>query len=209
VATCKRGHVGAPRFKNGQCAECKKITDRESCRRRPEAQRAANRRWRLKNPEKVTVLSRAKHAKHRARERMQSAVWRYKNRERAVTNSAVWFKKHPGYRREWWRRDVEQNRVKSCIKGAHRRAMKFMQRCGCCKDSKIAELFSQAKLVGGEVDHKIPLTLGGHHCIKNLQPLAYEAHREKTGLDLAAIAAAKRRSVLLRRWGRVSIGNFS
>jgi 5-methylcytosine-specific restriction endonuclease McrA len=50
-------------------------------------------------------------------------------------------------------------------------------------------------LVCGEVDHVIALALGGTHCVKNLQILSVEEHKEKTRRDRAEIrrqhAAAK------------------
>jgi 5-methylcytosine-specific restriction endonuclease McrA len=41
-----------------------------------------------------------------------------------------------------------------------------------------------------EVDHRIPLALGGLHCCHNLQILTKAAHREKTKVDIAQIRGA-------------------
>lgn len=43
-----------------------------------------------------------------------------------------------------------------------------------------------------EVDHKVPLALGGSHAEKNLQPLCRPCHLTKTAKDRADIAAAHR-----------------
>lgn len=43
-----------------------------------------------------------------------------------------------------------------------------------------------------DVDHRIPLTLGGENRESNLQPLLREVHRKKTALDVAAKAKAAR-----------------
>jgi hypothetical protein len=98
----------------------------------------------------------------------------------------------------WRDKYPEKNRAKT----AKQRAMKFMQRCVCCTDAQRELLYLAAKPWGAhaEVDHRIPLALGGKHCAKNLVLLPAMAHREKTKADVRAIAEAKRRSKLLRLW---------
>lgn len=41
-----------------------------------------------------------------------------------------------------------------------------------------------------EIDHRIPLALGGEHAQHNLQPVLRDKHREKTREDVAAKAKA-------------------
>lgn len=45
-----------------------------------------------------------------------------------------------------------------------------------------------------DLDHEIPLALGGEHRESNLQPVLREAHRTKTAGDVAAKAKADRRA---------------
>jgi 5-methylcytosine-specific restriction endonuclease McrA len=78
--------------------------------------------------------------------------------------------------------------------------MKLQQRCGCCTNAQLIAPFAVASLISGEVDHKIPLILGGHHCLKNLWPLTVEEHRLKTKQDLRRIADARLRSRLFKSW---------
>lgn len=43
-----------------------------------------------------------------------------------------------------------------------------------------------------DLDHRVPLILGGRHAEDNLQPVLREAHREKTKADVSAKAKADR-----------------
>lgn len=43
-----------------------------------------------------------------------------------------------------------------------------------------------------DLDHRIPLSLGGRHAEDNLQPVLKDAHREKTKADVSAKAKADR-----------------
>lgn len=43
-----------------------------------------------------------------------------------------------------------------------------------------------------DLDHRVPLILGGRHAEDNLQPVLKEAHREKTKADVGAKAKADR-----------------
>lgn len=65
------------------------------------------------------------------------------------------------------------------------------QRCSCCSKEAIAEIYVKAKANGGQVDHIIPVSLGGAHCLKNLQILTVAEHKEKTARDKRIIAAAR------------------
>lgn len=43
-----------------------------------------------------------------------------------------------------------------------------------------------------QLDHEIPLQIGGKHDPSNVQPLCVDCHKKKTALDQAIIAKAKR-----------------
>lgn len=106
-------------------------------------------------------LRREHYARHAARERERS-----KSRKRAWLNL---------------------NPHRHCEQAARRRARKRNQVCTCCSREEIAELYRAAQLTGGEVDHRIPLALGGMHCSKNMQVLTEAAHKAKTAVDVLAI----------------------
>lgn len=82
---------------------------------------------------------------------------------------------------------------RSQAKHAERRARKLSQACFCCTREQIAELYALATMLGDEVDHRVPLALGGLHCLSNLQVLTKAEHYLKTASDLAEI----------RRWRRL------
>jgi 5-methylcytosine-specific restriction endonuclease McrA len=157
-------------------------------------------RHRKAHPGSAAARSAKHYEKNRAKVLSKQGVYREENRitirEKGITRYAD---------------NVESERIrnsarrkaypeKECAKVMARLARKLMQTCGCCTKPQLEEVYARATLVGGEVDHKIPLSLGGHHCIKNLQALTYEDHREKTKSDVRYIAEARCRSKLLLQW---------
>lgn len=139
----------------------------------------------MRDPEKRRKSHRAWAAAHREIVRRRAAAWDKAHPERALARYLAWAKAHP-----------EKGRANE----AKRRAMKLQQRCGCCTNEQFQAIFNSAVLCGHDVDHKIPLRLGGRHCVKNLQPLTELEHVEKTRTDNHVIADARRRSKLLRQW---------
>lgn len=77
-----------------------------------------------------------------------------------------------------------------------RRARKKNQVCTCCTPEDILSKFRRMPS-HYELDHIIPIAIGGLHCLKNLQALTPEAHKLKTKADMKAIAAHRRNSVSL------------
>ena len=51
-----------------------------------------------------------------------------------------------------------------------RRALKRAQRCSCCSLAQLGEFYA-GRPIGYHVDHVIPLSRGGAHCLLNLQYL--------------------------------------
>jgi 5-methylcytosine-specific restriction endonuclease McrA len=154
------------------------------------------RKWIDAHPEehRRRSLESAKKAPDKHRE--YSRKHYHKNRDRILVQKTADRLINP----EKYRRYAKANPANVAHHCAHRRAVRLAQTCGCCTNSQLEEFYALATLVGGEVDHRIPLALGGHHCTKNLQALTYEDHREKTKADFRTIAAAKRRSKLLLQW---------
>jgi 5-methylcytosine-specific restriction endonuclease McrA len=142
----------------------------------PEKIRAATNKWRAANPEKFRASSQASDRKRdgTAKRRTQKNTYSRKRR-----------KTHP-----------EQINALTAI----RRANRFQQQCGCCSRVQLRAPFLIAGLIKGHVDHKIPLALGGHHCVKNLESLTVEAHREKTKVDIKLIVMSKMRNRALKAW---------
>ena len=62
--------------------------------------------------------------------------------------------------------------------------------CDCCDFQDFFPIYAEATLRGGhEVDHRKPRHQGGLHCLKNLQILTKEAHKEKTKREQQCRAA--------------------
>src|SRR6267154_4944706 len=105
--------------------------------RDPDKRRKSDNRWRAANRQKIV-------------ERV--VKWQRANPEKVYENQLRWRLTHPAKHR---------------ANVAKRKAMKLAQRCGCCTNSDIQNLYDIAALcgAGAHVDHKITLRLGGHHCI--------------------------------------------
>ncbi len=72
---------------------------------------------------------------------------------------------------------------KDLARQAKRRARKLNQACTCCTSKDFLIVYKCAAIFDSEVDHRIPLHLGGLHCCKNLQILTKAEHTEKTAAE--------------------------
>lgn len=81
------------------------------------------------------------------------------------------------------------NPAGSRTKAAERRALLQRRKCACCIPAEFKAVYAQATILGCEVDHTIPLCIGGLHCAKNLQLLTPEVHARKTRADIAEFRA--------------------
>jgi 5-methylcytosine-specific restriction endonuclease McrA len=124
--------------------------------------------------------------RHKEDAKKQVNAWRSRNRERVRAAVALWRKNTGTMDQLKLRLRVPQEPAR--LRSARRRARKNSLRCTCCKYKDFLILYSAAKRSGKEVDHRIPLALGGRHCIKNLQALTVAEHKAKTALDQIQIA---------------------
>lgn len=85
---------------------------------------------------------------------------------------------------------------------AARRAMTLNQACNCCSKEQLLQVYQISALVSYDVDHRIPLALGGPHCVRNLQPLSEEDHSKKTADDFRRMRDVRVRTKLLCQWPR-------
>jgi 5-methylcytosine-specific restriction endonuclease McrA len=158
------------------------------------------RAWNAKHPGNSAARSAKHYEKNSASTLAKQAVYREENRITIRAKSIARYAENIESERARNSARRKTHPEKECAKVMARRAVKMQQICRCCTKIQIEELYGAANLVGGEVDHKIPLALGGHHCVKNLQAMTYEDHREKTKSDVRYIAEARRRSKLLLQW---------
>jgi hypothetical protein len=80
--------------------------------------------------------------------------------------------------------------------------------CECCTIAQFIEVYRQAALVSGEVDHIRALALGGKHCVHNLQILTLAEHRLKTDADMREIRSGSHSAQRRRRHRSVVPGHF-
>jgi len=136
--------------------------------------------------------------------RERSAAHYIDNREHALAQQAAKRAANPKKYSDIVRQCKRKNPgIYRAIEAA-REARKLMQRCACCTDERITEIFKQAALCDkAEVDHIVQLSLGGPHCVNNLQALTVEDHIEKTKRDCAMRAESRQRNTLLLQWGHI------
>jgi hypothetical protein len=136
---------------------------------------AFNRRWYAANRDKVLDCKRERYAANRDRLIQLNRQWREANHAKV---------------REYGRRQHKAHPDRARVKKAKRRALKLRQICDCCTVAQIAlEFYSFVEPGFTEVDHIVPLAVGGLHCRKNLQLLTVLEHKAKTRLDRIRIAA--------------------
>lgn len=132
-----------------------------------ESNKAAKKRYRARHPDRVRAYDVARALANPTRIRDKSRRWRKAN----------------------------PDAVKA--KYAARRAKEKEAQCSCCKPRHFRKVYAQATFGIHEVDHIVPLALGGAHCVKNLQILTIEDHRKKTAADNIAIRAARSNALLV------------
>lgn len=139
---------------------------------------------------------------NRARAAARRAAYSVENREKVLSYLAAWREANPDARRAHYARNGEAARTlankwrvanpkKRCAQEARRRARKRNQLCTCCTPEGVLAVY-KACPPGHEVDHKIPIAVGGLHCVHNLQILSETDHLKKTSEDRRNIAAVKR-----------------
>lgn len=188
---CKRQHASSVlpggRYKDERCKDC--VRERNATHKAKAQRIECTKKWR------ATPNGKTRRKEHDKTWRATPEVkaWRkeYGRMWRATPEGKAWQKK-----RDAKRRATPEGKAASQEFSARRRARKRQQTCTCCRPKDIRKFYEWAYALRLEVDHVIPLALGGLHCCKNLQELTPEEHKQKTARDLAAITEAKRATVL-------------
>jgi hypothetical protein len=137
----------------------------------PEKKRALDAAWRKANPEKNRARSAAWGKANPERKR----AWAKANPEKKRASSGAWAKANPEKKRAsfaaWAKANPENIRSKS----ARRRALKLTavppdaNKAFVAGFYAIAQRVSKCIGVSHDVDHIVPLALGGSHCHRNMQ----------------------------------------
>jgi hypothetical protein len=189
---CKHGHI-APKYVKYKyvCVECEKLR----CR-------IKSRVYYWKNPAGIRAKANANRASNLEREREKERIRETRRKPRDPQKVKEWhsngIKRNPEkYRLMALRRSTKYAKAHLEERAAienRRRARKLSQTCTCCTNEQLLLAYKQAAEIGGHVDHIIPLALGGLHCLKNLQVLTKEQHKEKTKGDLSIIVKLQKRN---------------
>lgn len=131
-----------------------------------ECARAATKAWKKENADRV---------------RLSFAAWRKANLDLVRTLFAAWRARNPERLKEYYRRWCGPS-------NARRRAKLRAQQCACCRPADFISIYAEARRLGMHVDHRIPISKGGLHCLSNLQLLTPVENMRK-GAKLPEIAA--------------------
>lgn len=186
----------------GQCKSCKKASDAAYGAANREKINAGRNEWRKNNPrekemanawvqanrEKVRQMSAKWRAAHPEKVKSNSANWRAANVDQARAIGATWrttnAERHKAKNAKWWKDNPEKSRVFSHNRRARARAnggalstglakkLYTLQRgkCACCR----LPLGSDYQL-----DHILPLALGGPNTDDNIQLLRRRCNSQK------------------------------
>lgn len=158
---CRKGHLAQRYTANGRCVVC---TD------------AANARWRKAHPGAEAGWARTRRAKNPHGHRKASLKWALKNPEKHKALSIRWKKANPERARELARAGTATRRAKVAAVGGRYSAddvlsLRTRQRGKCATCGQ-----KHAKM---EVDHILPIYLGGKNNPANLQLLCRPCNRSK------------------------------
>ena len=156
----------------------------------PEKKRAYNAAWGKANREKQRAYSAAWGKANREKQRASAAAWYKANTEKKRASYAAWAKANPEKKRAldaaWGKANREKrsatfaawskaNPEKMNLKTARRRALKLAAVPDDANKAFVAGFYAIANRVSKclgirhDVDHIVPLSLGGSHCHRNMQ----------------------------------------
>lgn len=189
---CRNGHVAERLISNKLCCECRSAVWQAFRERHPErvAANSGKQNKRLADEGYFRAYYRLNDDKRKA----EANDWYYANRERALEVCKAWAQANPDRVRAYGRisRRKRVAKLKS-VGGEHTQDdldRIYKQQRGKCAACKC----SLAK-VRKEVDHIVPLALGGHNNASNLQYLCRPCNRAKSAKD--PIDFAQERGLLL------------
>lgn len=148
--------------------------------------------WRAANPEKVKAYQDARYAKDGEQIRAAARSFYDANQEHVKARMRAYRVANPEKSRAAVRRWNAANPGRVRAMKAARRAMLEDQRCKCCTNTDFAAIYDKVVKGVNEVDHIVPIGLGGPHCCKNLQLLTIAEHKAKTAVDRVNIRKAKK-----------------
>lgn len=197
---CKNGHTDQRRVSNSNCLLCEKMQNKRYYDLDPELHRARAEKWRMENPEKYSArreVDRLKRKEAAALRPKRVKVCpkekerkRYKrDREKRLKQCKVYYKKNKKriqeYKRKWHKENPEKAKASRWRRKAREKAA-----TGEFSSDDLNRIFNSQKgkcieckkgISGGyDVDHIMPLFLGGSNHPENIQLLCSKCNRRKS-----------------------------
>lgn len=129
-------------------------------------------RWRKNNPDKVKAMERKYTSTHPEKMHEKSKKYYENNKEKVRTEKVKWIAAHPGANRQW----SQARRARILGNGGTITGQQWIDMCARF-DNKC--LCCGAIGVRLELDHVVPLKLGGVNTIENAQPLCRSCNGKK------------------------------
>lgn len=187
---CRKGHLSHRYVCSRICCECAKENHKLWYERHPEIAAEKRAQDKRKNPDRYRLYYRRNAEKRKA----QAKAWYEANKERASEVCRAWVERNPDKVRAIGRISRRSRRAREFeAGGSHTEAdlaRIFRQQGGKCAACKCS-LSNACK----EVDHIVPLALGGHNNASNLQYLCRPCNRAKSAKD--PLQFAQERGLLL------------
>lgn len=149
--------------KRRKYAEYNKVYQRKRYKERKEKYQRKKKQYYEENKEKILEESAKRYVKNRKRYLETNKAWQEKNREKCNQIKRNWKKRNP----------------KRTYSYVVERRMRLRNQIPEGTDLEAVRKFSEGCPPGMEVDHIIPISKGGLHCVENLQYLTPEENRRK------------------------------
>jgi hypothetical protein len=141
--------------------------------------------WRKANFERKRASAAAWYKANHEKKRALGVAWRKANSERLRASAAAWYKANSERRRASIAAYYRANIDKTLASWARRHAIKLKAVPDDANKAFVAGFYAIAKRVSKclgirhDVDHIVPLALGGSHCHRNLQVIPMTWNRRK------------------------------
>lgn len=195
---CRNGHVEKRKASNGKCVVCEKASDRKSYEKHREERIVKAAAWKNDNVEKVRAYCLDRYHNN-PKVKRQNKEWRERNPDKVRASRKKWLVNNPEKRRESIRRYTAAH-PETVQSNVRKRRARLRGTAGSHTADDITSILMRQKYKCAEcgcsikkrserqVDHIMPIILGGTNDPGNLQILCSTCNKRKGGkhpLDFA------------------------